>query len=41
MFAKMCPVIADPDWVKIGKCSGALVTFVGGNLIAVSKLIKI
>ncbi|KFM99601.1 hypothetical protein [Bacillus clarus] len=35
------PVIADPDWVKIGKCSGALVAFVGGNLIAVSKLIKI
>ncbi|PDY98437.1 hypothetical protein COD89_22030 [Bacillus thuringiensis] len=35
------PVIADPDWVKIGKCSGALAAFVGGNLIAVSKLIKI
>lgn len=35
------PVIADPDWVKIGKCSGALAAFAGGNLIAVSKLIKI
>ncbi|MCU5276340.1 hypothetical protein OCA15_27720 [Bacillus cereus] len=35
------PVIADPDWVKIGKCSGALAAFVGGNLVAVSKLIKI
>ncbi|PGZ48261.1 hypothetical protein COE56_20360 [Bacillus anthracis] len=35
------PVIADPDWVKIGKCSGALAAFVGGNLIAASKLIKI
>lgn len=34
-------VIADPDWVKIGKCSGALAAFVGGNFIAVSKLIKI
>lgn len=35
------PVIADPDWIKIGKCSGALAAFVGGNLIAVSKLLKI
>ncbi|HHQ2480884.1 TPA: hypothetical protein ACSPJ7_005266 [Bacillus cereus] len=38
---KAFPVIADPDGVKIGKCSGALVTFVCGNLIVVSKLIKI
>ncbi|WP_257131989.1 hypothetical protein [Bacillus toyonensis] len=35
------PVIADPGWIKIGKCSGALAAFVGGNLIAVSKLLKI
>ncbi|HFR4221547.1 MULTISPECIES: hypothetical protein [Bacillus] len=35
------PVIADPDWIKIGKCSAALAAFVGGNLIAVSKLLKI
>jgi hypothetical protein len=35
------PVVADPDWAKIGKCALALTIFVGGNLIAVSKLIKI
>ena len=32
------PVIADPDWVRIAKCSGALALFVGSNLIAASKL---
>ncbi|WP_255294889.1 hypothetical protein [Bacillus sp. AFS041924] len=35
------PVIADPDWVRIAKCSGALALFVGSNLIAASKLLKI
>ncbi|WP_232487807.1 MULTISPECIES: hypothetical protein [Bacillus] len=35
------PVIADPGWIKIGKCSSALAAFVVGNLITVSKLIKL
>ncbi|RVU63126.1 hypothetical protein BM74_16845 [Bacillus thuringiensis] len=35
------PVIADPDWVQIGKCAGALAVFVGGNLVSVSKLLQV
>jgi len=35
------PVLADPDWVAIGACSGALTWFVGSNLFAAAKIIKV
>uniref|UniRef100_UPI00402AA794 hypothetical protein n=1 Tax=Bacillus sp. DX2.2 TaxID=3073452 RepID=UPI00402AA794 len=34
------PVVADPDWAKIGRCASALAVFVGSNLVAVSKILK-
>lgn len=35
------PVLADPDWVAIGACSAALTWFVGSNLFAAAKIIKV
>ncbi|GEK35682.1 hypothetical protein [Kurthia sibirica] len=35
------PVLADPDWVAIGACAAALTWFVGSNLFAAAKIIKV
>lgn len=35
------PVVADPNWWSIAKCTAAIVAFVGMNLVSVSKLLKI
>ncbi|XRG78987.1 hypothetical protein V5E38_01290 [Rossellomorea sp. GAMAL-10_SWC] len=35
------PIIADPDWIRIGKCATAISLFLGSNLIMASKLVKI
>lgn len=35
------PVVADPNWWAVAKCAGAIAAFVGGNFLAVSKLIKV
>lgn len=35
------PIVADPNWVKIAKCSAALAGAIGFNLIAAAKVIKI
>ncbi|MCY9339954.1 hypothetical protein MOF28_16575 [Bacillus haynesii] len=35
------PVIADPDWAKIGACSAALAWFIGSNLFAAAKIIRV
>ncbi|MEW5323810.1 hypothetical protein V2J23_17335 [Geobacillus thermoleovorans] len=35
------PIVADPNWMKIAKCSAALAGFVGFNLFAAAKVIKI
>ncbi|WP_243291289.1 hypothetical protein [Bacillus sp. FJAT-47783] len=35
------PIVADPDWVKIGKCSAAISWFIGSNLFAAAKIIKV
>ncbi len=35
------PVVADPSWWSIAKCAGAIATFVGTNMISVSKLLKV
>ncbi|WP_052137905.1 hypothetical protein [Heyndrickxia ginsengihumi] len=35
------PVIADPSWTAIGACAAALTWFVGSNLFAASKIIKV
>ncbi|MGG3691866.1 hypothetical protein [Heyndrickxia ginsengihumi] len=35
------PIVADPNWSKIAKCSAALALFISSNLFAASKIIKI
>ncbi|MGE1166350.1 hypothetical protein ACQJ0Y_24620 [Peribacillus simplex] len=35
------PIVGDPNWVKIGKCSAALAWFIGSNLFAAAKIIKV
>ncbi|MEC1260300.1 hypothetical protein P9D34_07535 [Bacillus swezeyi] len=35
------PVIADPDWAKIGACSAAIAWFIGSNLFAAAKIIRV
>ncbi|MFS0654042.1 hypothetical protein [Bacillus sp. 179-C3.3 HS] len=35
------PIIADPDWGKIAACSAAITWFIGSNLFAAAKIIKV
>ncbi|CAN2254074.1 hypothetical protein [Bacillus vallismortis] len=35
------PVIADPDWAKIGACAAAITWFIGSNLFAAAKIIRV
>ncbi|UYO35464.1 hypothetical protein NF868_15700 [Bacillus zhangzhouensis] len=35
------PIVADPDWSKIAACSAAIVWFIGSNLFAAAKIIKV
>lgn len=35
------PVVADPNWTKIGKCAGSIAWAIGSGLFAGAKLIKI
>ncbi|MFC4076708.1 hypothetical protein [Salinithrix halophila] len=34
------PVVADPSWTKIAKCSGAIAWFLGSNAVPAAKIIK-
>lgn len=35
------PVVADPNWTKIGKCAGSIAWAIGSGLFGGAKLIKI
>jgi len=35
------PIVTDPSWWQIAKCAGAINVFIGTNMFAISKIMKI